>query len=170
MRYLLIVLLSMCANVAASQTISKIIDIEPVLGDFVVQGKAHGYLVTDDNINFCLGVKSIDIWLHPKQDQSWKLLGVRFGMGEPNGPDDWEVIGKGEIYPFAFQIKPKSTTHIPGTIISCFNLQTNVKPDKFWTFMEMHIEGPDKKIATTYSHTMDFLELMGIPSNAVERE
>lgn len=170
MRYLYILLLCVCANVSASETTANIIDIEPVIGEFVVQGKAHGYLVTDDNIQYCFGVKSIDIWLHPKQDQNWRLLGVRFGMGEPNGTDDWKFLGKGEIYPFGFQLKPKKVAHIPGTIISCFSTKTPAKSGNYWTFMEMYIEGPDGKVATTFAYTKNFIELMGISNNAVERD
>lgn len=98
----------MYSNVVASQPTTKVIDIEPVLGDFVVQGKAHGYLTKEDNSHFCLSLNSIDIWLHPKQDQKWQLLGVRFGLAATNGPDDWKMLGKGEIYPFRFELKPNS--------------------------------------------------------------
>lgn len=141
-------------------------EISPVVMNFVVLGEAHGHHVHDDNTS-CLNITSISVWRPEDFDTKTSLVGIRFGLAAPNGEDDWKILAKGEIYPFGFELTTKEKHHIPGTIVSCFQIPSDLDEKKYWTYMEMFVSEPDGSIGTTYSHTEEYSTLMNVPKGTM---
>lgn len=160
-----IILLCVSATTHAEPKLQKI-EISPVVMNFAVLGEAQGHLMRDANMS-CLNITTMSVWLPENSDTATSLVGIRFGLAAPNGKDDWQILGHGEIYPFALELTTKKTHYIPGTIVSCFQVTTPTNETKYWSYMEMFISGPDGSVGTTYSHTKEYSTLMNVPKGTM---
>lgn len=143
--------------------------LEPTVADFQVLGEAWGVLAILDTGPGCMVAENVDFRLHPNVTEPKNLLGVRFALAAPNGPEDWRMIAKSDVRPVALTLKPHETSTVQN-IVGCFCVPNELQWGEYWLLMEMIMEDQDHPYVTTYAVTLpQYQQLMSEPNKAFER-
>lgn len=143
----------MILSCPALATDVKPFEVYPLLRAFPVLGKATGFLTEQENTR-CLTVNAIELFVNEGVNDPVSVTGIRFGLGVRKGNDDWDIAGRGELYPFGVQVSPHSTVSIPGTLVSCF-AGRSTRSEIEWIFMEIRMEDASG-IGYSYMHSVEF--------------
>ncbi len=124
--------------------------LEPITRSFAVLGTASG-VIAISKTTACISAPKVELSLHSAVDRPTRLLGLRFGLGVPNGPDDWRFLAVSKLVPYELTLAPGKVSTIENAV-GCF-CPPDVAPEEYWLIMEMILDVPERGHATTYSVT-----------------
>ncbi len=124
--------------------------LEPITRSFAVLGTASG-VIAIGKTTACITAPKVELALHSAADKPRQLLGLRFGLGVPNGPDDWRFLAVSQVSPYKLTLTPGVASTVENAV-GCF-CRPDAGPEEYWLIMEMILDDPEHGHVATYSVT-----------------